>query len=410
MREFEGRVTGAPCRTDRLGKPGNIARRVHVGVQPCSARTGKAMLDPFSNVPAHRAPLARMGGVDIHHRQSRALRLVSDKVLQLPESPAMQSRPDALSGLDVGADVGQVFHSDFAGAGMECFRNDGLAHFVVDVLDMALLTTGDNAQLAFSSPATVGLETTTMGKVLVAGVPQLCATPELASAGCGQVILAHVHTEGSASRRRRHIGKVKDQIEIPHAFAQNQPGFPGGTEGKRIALVLAAHETQAFPARQREQRQRIGLDRVSALVEVDAGRAKRHGRNRLVPVDALVGLERLVGIGNAVNRLTRHLAAQCREQCTNRVIGMMVQCYPVPAAMFLRMGNDGITSLGKGIGQSGHRSRLRGACQQLQGDGAFHMQQFTGANYDMSSLKAGTLARPPLSLPGLKAEVSRSKI
>jgi len=128
---------------------------------------------PFSDFPAHRACSTRVGGVDVDHAQTSGFGLVFDEALQLPEGPAMQSCPDTLPSLDTGADVGQVFHADFAGSGTDGFCDDGFAGFVVDVLDMLLLAPGDSPQFALCSAATVGLETTTMGKVDVAVMPQL---------------------------------------------------------------------------------------------------------------------------------------------------------------------------------------------------------------------------------------------
>ena len=88
---------------------------------------------PFSDFPAHRACLTRVGGVDVDHAQTSGFGLVFDEALQLPEGPAMQSCPDTLTSLDTGADVGQVFHADFAGSGTDGFCDDGFAGFVVDV-------------------------------------------------------------------------------------------------------------------------------------------------------------------------------------------------------------------------------------------------------------------------------------
>lgn len=63
------------------------------------------MLDPFSDLPAHRALLACVGGVNINHVQADSLAFVLDKGLKLSESPTMQPRSDSLSGFNVGADV-----------------------------------------------------------------------------------------------------------------------------------------------------------------------------------------------------------------------------------------------------------------------------------------------------------------
>lgn len=53
------------------------------------------------------------------HVQPGGFGLVGHKVPKLPEGPAVQPSPDPLPGLDIGADVGQVFHADFAGSGTQ---------------------------------------------------------------------------------------------------------------------------------------------------------------------------------------------------------------------------------------------------------------------------------------------------
>lgn len=338
------------------------------------------MLDPFSKFPANRTSLARIGGVNVRHGQPGTLRFVGDKLLQLPESPSMQSSPDSLSSLDVGADMGQVFHSDFTGPGTDSFCNDGLARFVVRMLHMPLLTTRDSTELAFSSPATVGLKTTTMGKVFVAVVPQLSAAPDLAGAGSREVGFPHVNPQSATAGYRRNIGNVEDEIEVPDAFADNEPGFLGCSAFKQVALMLAASEGDALPAFKGEQGKRVALDRIGALVEVNGRWVEDDMRNRLIFSDSLVSLKRLVGIRNAVNSLTNHLAAKRRKQFTHRVVSQVMQSYTIPAAMLLRVWNDCIAGIRKSVSQSRQRLRLLRCCQQLQGYGALHIGQFIGEN------------------------------
>lgn len=144
MREYRTSYS-VPCGADRLRKPGHIARRVHVGVPPCSARTGKTMFLPFSYFPANRASLARIGGVDENHVNPSRRGLVGKKVLKRSECPAMPPRSNPLSSLDVGSDVSQVFHANFAGMDADGLRDHGLAGFVVHVFHMQALAPGDSA-------------------------------------------------------------------------------------------------------------------------------------------------------------------------------------------------------------------------------------------------------------------------
>lgn len=399
MREFEGRVTYAPCQTDRSSKLCNIATRVDVTVSTASTRTRKTMFHALSDFPAHVACLRRVGGVDIDHGQSGRLRLVLDKGLQLPESPTMQTSPDALSCLDVGADVGQVFHPDLACARPGSFFNDGFAGFVVNMLHMSLLTTGDRAELAFSGPATVGLETTTMGKVFVAVVPQFSAAPDLASTGSREVILTNVKPENATTRNGRDIRNVEDEIEIPDAFAKDQFCFLRETTGENIELMLTCGKWNALTFCEGEQRDGVAFDRVGALVEADGRSIKTNRRNRLVFGNAFVGLKRLVGVRDAVYGLAHHLATQCWKQFADGIVSKMVERYAVPTTVFDSERNDGVAGGCEYTGQGRQRQRLLGGRQQLQGYGTLaHIGILAERNYKCK-LNSPDASRPPSTSP-----------
>jgi len=398
MREFKGWFTGSPRQADRQGEPGNIPGRINVRVQPSSTLTGEAMPLPFSDGPASRAGLARVRRINKHNTKPSSFGLVGNEVLQLPKGPSMQPRPDALSGLDVGADVGQVFHADFTAAGADCFGNNGLAGFVVDMFDVPLFFAGDSAELAFSSPATVGLETAAVGKVDVPVMPEFPAPEHLACAGSGEVILANIKAEHPAGNWRR-IGKIEDEIEIPDALEDNQLGFFGRTTGKQVALMLAADERNLDAPVEGEQREHIAFDRVGALVEVDRRWSKTDGRNRLVLGNALVGLERLVGIGHAVHGLAHHLAAKRRQEFAHRIVSQMVQRHTVPAAMLDGERNYGVAGTGEGVRKSSQRSRLFSSRNKFEGYRAFHIGNMIRSSYTNNN-------RRRTFLPGIHAGVS----
>ena len=371
MRGYRTGYFSAPCNADRRCKTSYVYRRINVGVPLVSARTGEKMLNPFSNFPAHATCLRRVGGVNVNHGQSNSLGFVGYKVLKLSESPTMQSRPDPLPGLDVGTDVGQIFHTNFTRTGTDGFCNNGLAGFVVDALHMPLLTTGDSAELAFSSPATVGLETTTMGKVNIPVMPEFPATPDLAGAGGCEVILANVKPESATTRNGRDIGNVEDEIEVPDAFAKDQFCFLRDTIGEKIDLMLTGSKWNALASSESEQRDGITFDRIGALIEADGRSIKANRRNRIILGNAFVSIECLVRIGNAVYGLAHHLATQCRKQFADGIVSKVVKRHAVPATIFNRKWNNGIASGSKNICQNKQRRRLLGGCQQLQRYGAF---------------------------------------
>lgn len=399
MRELRTGYFAAPRSADRLCEPGNISGSVAVRVQPCSARTREAMPLSFSDSPAHAACLRRVSGVDIDHAQSGGFGLVGNKVLQLTESPAMQPSPDTLPGLDVGPDVGQAFHADFACAGTQGFRNDGFAGFVVDCFDMPLLTTGDSAKLAFSSSATVGLKATSMGKVDVPVVPEFSAAPDLASAGNCEVILTHVNPKNATAGNGRGAGEIEDEVEIPDAFADNELGLFWHTTRKQVALMFAADERNFDAPGQSEQGKHVSLGRVGALVEVDGRGPECDRGDWFVLGDALVGLERLVGISDAMDGLAHHLTAEHGELLAYGVVAQMVQGNSIPTTVLLGKRNDGVAGAGVSVGKRSKCGALLGGSSEFEGYSPFHIGHIT--------LTGGESQPRLLTSPDLKGGVSR---
>src|SRR5690348_3637411 len=82
-----------PSRKGSLAKPGKVRCRIDIAVRPATTVTAKAVLDPQSDLSTVVAGLTRIGGIDEHRSNAGPSRLVGDEILQLPEGPAMQSRP-----------------------------------------------------------------------------------------------------------------------------------------------------------------------------------------------------------------------------------------------------------------------------------------------------------------------------
>lgn len=354
---------------------------------------------PFSDGPTSRAGLACVGRFHEDHVQPGGFGLVGHKVPKLPEGPAVQPSPDPLPGLDIGADVGQVFHADFAGSGTQGFGDDGFAGFVVDMANMPFLAPGDSLEFALSGAATVGLETTAMGKVNIPVVPEFPATPDLASAGCSEVILANIDPANAATRTWWGIGKIEDEVEIPDSFADNEPRLFGDTACKQIQLMLPGDEENLDAPRQSEQRQRIALKRIGALVEADRCGPENDCRNGLVLGDSLVGLECLVGISNTMDGLANHLTAERRKSLAHRVVGEMVQSNAVPTPMLPSERHNGVAGAGIGVSERGQSRRLIGSGGQLEIDSSLHIGHTTQTG--------GKSQHRLLSSPCLKAGVSR---
>lgn len=253
MREYR-LVYGSPCGADGLRKTGYVYGRIHVRVPPISARTGKAMLHPFSDGPAHRASLAGISGVDVLHGDTDTLGLVCNKVLQLPESPTMQASVNTLACPDAITDMRQIFHADFSRMQPDRLLNDGLGYFVVDVFDMPPLPTRDSPQFPLGGTATVGLETTTMGKVFVPFETQLPATQDLATTCGGEIVLSYIHPQDATGFHLGTVGDIQNQVKEPLPLTAYQLRFFGIPRLHQIGLMFSTGKSYPLSARQGEQR------------------------------------------------------------------------------------------------------------------------------------------------------------
>lgn len=403
MREFR-LVYGSPCRTGRLCKTGYVCRRIHVGVPPVSARTGKEILFPFSDVPAYRARLARVGRVDVHHGYPKSLGLVSNKILQLPKGPAVEPCAYPLPRLDAVADMGQVFHADFPHAQRQSLPDDGFGNFVVDVFDMPPLPTRDSPQFPLRGAATVGLKTAAMGKVAVTFKPQFPAAEYLAITRGGKSVFSDIHTHHATFGDARDIGDIQYKIEIPLAFATDQLSFLGAAGRQQIGLVFTAYERHQFAAVQCKQRHRTIAQRVSPMVEVNRCAVEGDCWNGLAFRDALAGLERFIRASNPVDGIASHLAAQCRKSITNRVVRQMVQRHPIPAAMRLNERHKPVTGLRERVRKLRQFLCLLRGSEQFQGDRPFHIKM---ALQEKGGAGTGAARAAALSFPGMNAGVFR---
>ena len=372
MREFR-LVYNSPCRTDRLRKTGNVYGRIHVRVPPISARTGEAMLIPFSNSPTNRAGLARVSRVDECHGDANALRLVGHKILQLAKGPSVQAGTNSFPCFDAITDVRQVFHADFPHIQPLRFLNDGLGHFMVDVFDMPTLPTRDNPQFPPGGAATVGLKTTAMGKVSITFKAQLPATKDLATACGGEIVFSDIYTQNSTRRRRSRVRDIQHQLEEPLFLAADQLRFLGFARGQQIRLVFSADKRHKLTPGQGKQRNRTISQGIGTMVVMDRCTLKANGRNRFVFGNAPVGMERFVRAGNPVNGIAGHLAPQIRGAFPNLVVGQVMESNAVPAAMF----HDKRHDRGTGLRECGRKfCQFRGLLRsgnQFQGHRAFHI-------------------------------------
>ena len=317
----------------------------------------ETMSAALADASAVGAGLASIGRVRVFDRDTRRLRLVFDEALKLPPRPAVQPATHALTRLDAGTDVRQIFHRDLGDTGLDCRLDDGLARFVIDVLHASRLLARDLPELLFRALAAVGLKTAAQGKVSVTLVTQLLAAEDLAQTVGGEVVFSDIHAHHRAGCHRFGITGLDDKVEEPPPFAQHQFSFLRLAGFENAALMLAGMQGNADAPIEGVERDDLALERIGALVEMHAGAVETDFRDRPIFPDVPEFLLRLVRLAHREDGVAAHLAAQ-RRGLAQVVVCPLVQPNPVPETVLAHDGNKTVARISKGRSQRGKRSSL----------------------------------------------------
>src|SRR6266480_686242 len=381
------RIYSRPWRNGSLANPGKIPTCIQVSVRPETTGTLETMLAPRTQLPAGRTGLARVGRIDIHDGDPNGTGLVLDEALQLLERPAVEPCAHAPTCPKAIADVGEVLHHDRGRANASGFLENRLARFVVDVSDTPPLLAGDLPESLNRTLAAVGLEATTQGQMLITPMAQCLPAPDPARAGGGESIFPDIHAHHRAGCHPFAVGRLNGEIEKPLPCAKHQFRFLRQAARQDLSLVIPEDHRHPHASLQRVERDRLALERIGAVVEMDAGAAKAQGWNRRVLGDASQSSLRAIRLAHREDGVARHLRAQGRLLPQGSVTELM-QGDPIPTARGLHQRHQPIAGLGVG----------RPQCTQSGGLQRRHIQSNAGgADHALAPLGdlLGTLEKAP---------------
>jgi hypothetical protein len=278
----------------------------------------------------------------------------------------MQTGTNPFACLDAITDMCQVFHADLPHMQTLRLLDNSFGYFVVHVFDMPPLPTRDSSQLPPGSTATVGLETTAMGKVKIPVKPEFPATKDLATTRGGEIVFAHIDTQNATTGNRGDIWNIKDEVKKPLTLSANQLGLFRFTRSKQIRLMLTANKRHKLPPGQGEQGNSVLPQGIGAMIVMDRCTLETYQWDWLAFLDPVIRLQSLVGTCDAMNRIAGHLTAKFLVLISKRPVSQMVQCDTIPAAMLHGKRDNVGASFHETIPKLCQLGRLFLACHQLQ--------------------------------------------
>ncbi len=237
--------------------------------------------------------------------------------------------------------------------------------------DVPPLLAGDLPELLFCASAAVGLETATQGEMAVATIAQATASEYPSQTMCREIVFADIHSHYRAGCDRLLVVGFDDEVEIPVPLPKRQFRLLRPAEGEDAPLVFPKTHRNDDASAQGIKRDGILLERVGALVEVDAGALEADCRNRRVFRNPSGYLECLVRLADRKDGIAAHLAAQ-RSRGAHLRISALMQCHPFPDPMLANDGGKPLAGVRKVGLQRGKRRSLLWRRVQLDRRRAHH--------------------------------------
>src|SRR5205807_88346 len=230
--------------------------------------------------------------------------------------------------------------------------------------------------------------------MLITPMAQCLSAPNPARAGGGESIFPDIHAHHGAGCNRFAVGRCNDEIEKPFPLAKHQFRLFRQAARQDLALVIPENHRHPHASLQGVERERLALERIGAVVEMDAGAVKRQGWDRGVLGDASQSSLRAIRLAHREDGVAHHLRAQrgLLPQCS---VAELMQGDPIPTARSLHQWYEPIAGIGVGGAQ----------CTQYDGLLRRHVQSNAGgAHHALSPVRdlLGTLIRNGLAGVSLK--------
>ena len=322
----------------------------------------------LTRTTAKGACLAGPGGIDIENLETVTLSFVLDQSLQLVKRPSVKTASHFFACPNPLTNIRQVFQHNRSCLGSYGLLNNLFAHLVIDMLDAACLFARDFLQQLSRRLRTVGLQAAPLGQKRITCVTNPSSSKKFSATRRSEDVLSKVHTQYSLMGNLSWIREIKDKIEIPGSLPENELGLFGYTLLKIRLLERSRLHGNTDTPLQRVQRNNVALDRVGALVEMDASvPVKTDCRHRFVVRNHFC----LIGCTDSKDAVADHLGPQCRRGPDGGV-DEVVQGYAVPTSMLHNRRYNAVADGEKLVSQLRQENSLLSGNQKLYTDRSFH--------------------------------------
>jgi hypothetical protein len=217
---------------------------------------------------------------------------------QLVEAPTVVLSPLRLSQPYPVANTRKVFELQFAPGAFSRF-NEALRNLVVGIAPETRFSTRNLLQPTPSRAGTAFLQARTVALELLAGLFNVGSRKRFAVGGGGYLRYAEVYAQCARRLRRRFVGKLALQVDVPLALSASDKLSALDREGgaQKVPLIPADFERDSQPPVNRGQRNGfvLDLDRKDTLVVVNRGGLEAACALPLALPDSGYGPDRKVG-------------------------------------------------------------------------------------------------------------------
>lgn len=299
-----------------------ISSRIAVAVREDNTYlTREAVTLSRSEITASGTGFRRVRRINVDYRNADATGLIFNEVLKLPPGPAVQSCAHAFANPDPLLNVRQVFQDNCAEAARHGLSNDFCTNLVIDMAYVTRLSAGDSLQQLSCGLRAVALKPPAQCRIAIAPISKFSTSMQGAGAECRGYDLSHVHAHYGIARRHCMLRNLKREMQKPTAPSKYEVGLARASTFQIALVELSDAQRDVNAAIHRKKRHAFTVQAKRAGIVMDGRIAAEVWRKPW----RTSGAQRAKRESSRRYGVARHLRAEFRKPCSQRVVRQVMQ-------------------------------------------------------------------------------------